>query len=374
MRDLSGVRGDNPILDERSLQVLFARFPKIVESQLNARRIPVSGLELYRCEDVCDSGRVDLAFRERSGKRIVLIELQLGLADKDHHDRLAGYVLDYTDRLGASNVIGAHFAERFPAGLPRYMPPLYRSRYTISSMLRRAAALEFRDEEIFGLCSPKPPVDAFARLSYLNGFFAFMGRGNHTTLRQIINNIPNIVKNPRQIRNPEYRARLFVRFGKSFGLLEQKDGVVRLTSLGMSYSESVDRSFLWSLNQTQRRLLIAGIAGARCTNGHKFGMFCLLKAVDEADAASPGSREQLLASFVSLCSAEMRWSPGSRKASFGWYLEYSSELLLLERRMRSDEAPFLTPIGRELMALLSRQYAAFDMERRLVLGSSRHPF
>lgn len=359
--------------DERALQSLLLRFPQIVEGLLLKKRLPISELEVLCSEDVCSVGRIDLAFRERTGKSLVLVELQLGLADRDHYDRLASYVADYEVRFPTRDVIGAHLAERFPKALLRYGAPLYSVRFHKDIILQQAQRLESRDEELFGLSLPKPPVHAFAKLSYLNGFIAFMANRPFATYRQVVENVPSMAKNLRQIRNPEYRARLWIRFGESFGLVTRTEGRIELTTLGRAFAASLDEPFLWSLSRQQRRVLIAGLSAARCTNGHKFGIFCLLKAVEQSEETAFCSRDKLTGRFVSLCSSRARWARVSQKASFTWYCSYVKELGLCDDSEMASGL-VLTPIGRELLGLLSRQYAAFELERRLLLRSSRRLF
>ena len=215
---------------------------------------------------------------------------------------------------------------------------------------------------------------AFAKLSYLNGFFAFMRKRSHVTFREVVENVPNIAKNPRQIRNPEYRARLWIRFGESFGLLTRGDGRIVLTDLGRAYAASLDRSLVWAVSPRQRRILIAGLSAARCTNGHKFGIFCILKAAEQSEETALASADSQMESFVSLCHSRRRWARVSQKASFVWYGNYARELGLCEDRGISGSPLLLTSLGRDVLALFSRQFAAFEMERRLLLrGTSGAP-
>jgi len=361
-------------IDEKAIQSLLFRYPQIVESHLLKRRLSVSRLEVENCEDVCKSGRVDLAFRERTSNLLVLLELQMGCANRDHYERLASYVDDYSERFAFSRVIGVHFAEAFPKSLPRYGPPLYRVRFTASKVVRLAESLEADEAKLLGLDCPKPPVCAFAKLSYLNGFFGFMRKRSHVTFREVVENVPNIAKNPRQIRNPEYRARLWIRFGESFGLLTRGDGRIVITDLGKTYSASLDTSNVWAVSPRQGRILIAGLSAARCTNGHKFGIFCILKAAEQSEETALASADSQEGSFVSLCHSRRRWARVSQKASFVWYGNYARELRLCESRGISASPLFLTSLGRDVLALFSRQFAAFEMERRLLLrGTSGIP-
>ncbi|HUT03012.1 MAG TPA: hypothetical protein VM163_03890 [bacterium] len=354
-------------LDERAIQSFFFRYPQIVESFLVKKHLPVSGLEATRCEDACASGRVDLAFRQRASNSMVLLELQLGRANRDHYDRLASYVNDYSERFSFSRVIGVHFAEAFPKTLPRYSPPLYRVRFAPSKVARLAEELQAQEERLLGLSCPKPPVSAFARLSYLNGFFAFMRKRTFATFREVVENVANLAKNPRQIRNPEYRARLWVKFGESFGLLIRQEGRIVLTELGRAYAASLDASFPWALTARQRRILIAGLSAARCTNGHKFGIFCILKAAEQSEERALETADSQMQSFVSFCRSSRRWVRVSQRASFVWYGNYARELGLCPDSGLSGARLQLTAFGREVLALFSRQFAAFEMERRLLL-------
>ncbi len=356
-----------PAVDERAVQSLLFRYPQIVESHLAKKRLSFSGLEAETCEDVCAAGRIDLAFRDRASNSLVLLEIQLGPADRDHYDRLVSYVDEYSERFSFSRVIGVHFAEAFPKTLPRYRPPLYRVRFTASKVVRLAEALEEKESKLLGLDCPKPPVCAFAKLSYLNGFFAFMRKRSFVTFREVVENVPNVAKNPRQIRNPEYRARLWIRFGESFGLLARGDGRIVLTDLGRAYAASLDRSFVWAVSPRQRRILIAGISAARCTNGHKFGIFCILKAAEQSEETALASADAQMQSFVSFCRSSRRWARVSQKASFVWYGNYARELGLCEDSGASSGPLLLTALGRDVLALFSRQFAAFEMERRLLL-------
>jgi len=361
-------------MDERAVQSLLFRYPQIVESHLAKKRLSFSGLEVETREDVCAAGRIDLAFRDRARNSLVLLELQLGRADRDHFDRLASYVDEYSERFSFSRVVGIHFAEAFPKTLPRYRPPLYGMRFTTNKVVRLAEALEADEAKLLGLNCPKPPVCAFAKLSYLNGFFAFMRKRSFVTFREVVENVPNVAKNPRQIRNPEYRARLWIRFGESFGLLVSGDGRIILTDLGRAYAASLDRSYVWAVSPRQKRILIAGISAARCTNGHKFGIFCILKAAEQSEETAPASADAQMQTFVSLCRSRRRWARVSQKASFVWYGNYGRELGLCEDSGASFGPLLLTPLGRDVLALFSRQFAAFEMERRLLLrGSSRVP-
>ncbi len=356
-----------PAVDERAVQSLLFRYPQIVESHLARKRLSLSGLEAETCEDVCAAGRIDLAFRDRASNSLVLLEIQLGRADRDHYDRLVSYVDEYSERFSFSWVIGVHFAEAFPKTLPRYRPPLYRVRFTASKVVRLAEALEEKEAKLLGLDCPKPPVCAFAKLSYLNGFFAFMRKRSFVTFREVVENVPNVAKNPRQIRNPEYRARLWIRFGESFGLLASGDGRIVLTDLGTAYAASLDRSFVWAVSPRQRRILITGISAARCTNGHKFGIFCILKAAEQSEETALASADAQMQSFVSFCRSSGRWARVSQKASFVWYGNYARELGLCEDTGASSGPLLLTARGRDVLALFSRQFAAFEMERRLLL-------
>ena len=354
-------------LDEKAIQGLLFRYPQIVESFLLKKRLPVAGLEPTKAEDACASGRIDLALRQQASNWMVLVELQLGRANRDHYDRLASYVNDYSEHFSFSRVIGVHFAEAFPKTLPRYRPPLYKVRFAPSKVARLAEELEAREETLLGLTCPKPPVSAFARLSYLNGFFAFMRKRTFVTFREVVENVANLAKNPRQIRNPEYRARLWVKFGESFGLLIRQQGRVTLTELGRAYAASVDASFTWALTARQRRILIAGLSAARCTNGHKFGIFCILKAAEQSEERALETAEAQMQSFVSFSNTRRRWARVSQKASFVWYGNYARELGLCVDSGLPGGRLQLTAFGREVLALFSRQFAAFEMERRLLL-------
>ncbi|MBN1593159.1 MAG: hypothetical protein JW941_07945 [Candidatus Coatesbacteria bacterium] len=354
-------------IDEKTIQDILFRYPQIVESHLLKRRLPVSSLEVEQCEDVCETGRIDLAFRERARNLLVLLELQLGIANKDHYDRLVSYVDVYSERFSFSSVIGVHFAEGFPRSLPRYGPPLYRVRFEASKIVQLAESLEAEEEKRLGLDCPKPAIAGFAKLSYMNGFFAFMAKRTRVTFREIMENVPNVAKNPRQIRNPAHRAKLWVRFGESFGLLERGDGGIILTELGKAYAVSSDKSLVWTVSPRQRRILIAGLSAARCTNGHKFGIFCILRAVENSEDQAIVSAESQMNSFVELCNSKSRWANCSQKSSFAWYGNYACEMGLCEHRPSPGVPLVLTPLGREILALLSKQFAAFEMERRLLL-------
>jgi len=363
-----------PALDERAIQSLLFRYPQIVESHLARKRLSFSGLEAETSEDACAAGRIDLAFRDRTSNSLVLLELQLGRADRDHYARLASYVDEYSEQFSFSRVLGVHFAEAFPNLLPRYRPPLYKVRFTPSRVVRLAESLEADDAKFLGLDCARPPVCAFAKLSYLNGFFAFMRKRSFVTFREVVENVPNLAKNPRQIRNPEYRARLWIRFGESFGLLISGDGRIVLTDLGRAYAASLDRSYVWAVSPRQRRILIAGISAARCTNGHKFGILCILKAAEQSEETALASADAQMQSFVSFCHTSSRWARVSQKASFRWYGNYARELGLCEDSGASSGPLLLTALGRDVLALFSRQFAAFEMERRLLLrGSGRVP-
>lgn len=358
-------------VDERAIQGLFFRYPQIVESHLAKKRLSISRLEVAASEDVCAAGRLDLAFRDRASNSLVLLELQLGHANQDHYERLASYLDEYSERFSFSRVIGVHFAEAFPKTLPQYRPPLYKVRFTASKVVRLAEALEAEEAKLLGLDCPKPPVCAFAKLSYLNGFFAFMRKRSFVTYREVVENVPNVAKNPRQIRNPEYRARLWIRFGESFGLLARADARIVLTDLGRAYSASLDRSCVWALSPQQTRILIAGLSATRCTNGHKFGIFCLLKAAEQSEETALASADSQMQDFVSLSRTRRRWARASQKASFTWYGNYARELGLCEDLGASGSPILLTPLGRDVLALFSRQFAAFEMERRLLLRGMR---
>jgi len=357
--------------DERALSSLLFEYPQIVRGYLLQKRVPVLELEGYRREDVCPSGRADLLFREKSGDRLIIVELQLGLADRDHYERLVEYVNDYSSQQPPLTVIGLHFAQRFPADFPRFRPPLYRVRFSPDSVMRRAERIEAQEERLLGLSCPKPPADAFARLSYLNGFLAFVASRPFVTYGQVVQNVAGIAKNPRQVRNPEYRARLWIRFAESFGLVERFDARIVLTALGRAYASLIERRYLWGLSAEQKRLLIAGLLAARCTNGHKFGIFCILRAVQQEEEVLDTGPEWLEERFVALCSRQREWARVSQRASFGWYRSYAEEMGLCQKSGAAQPRIVLTTTGREVLAVLSRQYAAFEMERRLVLRTAK---